>query len=473
MRTALAHRLVLFLACVAHGALAIPARAASAALWVNGLSGEFKRADLSLNKTGLFRQVPQGTICPWFPLPAGKSTFEVTGSANLNLTGDWEFPENTRVLFITHGKDKAASRTVVLPALPKPGFQVFNGVPDAMIQAGDKAGPAARPGFSLTIPPDGKAHLQFANGARWSIGMTAAARDAKDSAMILVLHQAKCDGAHDVMVSLVDSISGKSDEWMLGADGGREPKDISQGGFGALFTPAPDQPPPPFDPTAIDWTKVKSQIAWFNATPSNQSLSIGGMQVFRQLRAGSLAHFAPWPHGHYDGASQSNPGGQIGKASFSLDEAQRVVLVSISQINQPPRLVPVGAAGKPDDGTSTSRKKTSNIVRIMNGLPSGQLVLPARFDGAKLDSGSISPVVEVGAASAATGFPGRLLLATAAGKDLGIHPKSPDFVTRPGDWVLIVFLNASNPDALDYAWVDFAHGTLLTREDFSAKRAEE
>ena len=46
-------------------------------------------------------------------------------------------------------------------------------------------------------------------------------------------------------------------------------------------------------------------------------------------------------------------------------------------------------------------------------------------------------------------------------------------MTQPGDWVLLVFLNPSNPDALDYAWVNFTHGTLLTREDFNAKLPEE
>lgn len=471
MHNALARRLAFLIACIAGCTWTIAARAAPSILWINGLTGKFKRAELSLDKTTLYRQVPQGTICPWFRLPAGKATFEVTGSNNLNLTGDWEFPDNARVLFVTYGNEQAASRTVILPAVPKPGFQIFNAVPDAMIQAGANDGPAARAGFSLAIPPDGMARLLFADGAVWSIGLTASGPDDKDRSMFLTLHQAKCDGVHDVMASLIDTISGKSDEWMLGTSGGREPRDISQGGFRASFSPAPKQAPPPFDPVAIDWTKVKSQIAWFNATPHNQSLSIGGMMVFRKLRAGSLANFAPWPSGTYDCESHTNPGNRTGKTTFTLGETKRVVLISISQNNQKPRIIPIKSL--PGTTASASREKPKTIVRIMNGFPSGELVLPTRFEGAKLESGAISKPVDVDATTAATGFPDRLLLATPSGKGLSLQPKSPGFATQPGDWVLLVFLNPSNPDALDYAWANFSNGTLLTREDFSAKKPEE
>ena len=465
MHNAFARRLAFLIACTACGLSVMPAPAASAVLWINGLSGEFKRADFSLDQKTLFRQVPQGTICPWFPLPAAKASFEVTGAAGLNLTGDWEFPDNTRVLFITYGNQEAASRTLLLPANPKPGFQIFNAVPGAMVQAGENEGPAARAGFSLPVPNDGMARLSFPDGAAWSIRMTPPAPDAKDNSIFLVLHQAKCEGAHDLMASVVDSISGKFDEWMLVAGGGREARESSQGGFRASFTPAPIQPQPPFDAASIDWSQVKSQIAWFNATPHNQSLAIGGMMVFRQLRAGSLAHFAPWPQGRYDCESHTNPGDRIGKASFTLEDNKRVVLVSIGQVNQDPRLFAIEAAGG-----SGGNRKPANTLRIMNGLPVGELVLPIRFEGARIESGGISKAVSM---DPATPFTERVLLALAEGRDRSLQPKSPDFSAQPGDWVLIVFLNASDPDALDYAWVNFTTGTLIAREDLSAKKQEE
>jgi hypothetical protein len=465
MHNAFARRLAFLIACTACGISVTPAPAASAVLWVNGLSGEFKRADLSLDQKTLFRQVPQGTICPWFPLPAAKASFEVTGSAGLNLTGDWEFPDNSRVLFVTYGKEKAASRTLLLPSEPKPGFQVFNALPTAIIQTGENDGPAARAGFSLPIAPDGTARLSFADGAAWSIRMTPPAPDALQSSIFLVLHQAKCEGEHDVMIGVVDSVSGKSDEWMLVAGTGRDRRESSQGGFRAAFFPAPIQPQPPFDAASIDWSKVKSQIAWFNATPHNQSLAIGGMMVFRQLRAGSLAHFAPWPQGRYDCESHTNPGDRIGKASFTLDEDKRVVLVSIGRVNQDPRLFAIEAAA-----AAGSNRKPANTIRIMNGLPVGELVLPTRFEGARIESGGISKAVGM---DPATPFSERVLLALAEGRDRSLQPKSPDFSAQPGDWVLIIFLNASDPDALDYAWVNFTTGTLLAREDFSAKKQEE
>jgi hypothetical protein len=360
---------------------------------------------------------------------------------------------------------------VLLPAAPKPGFQVFNAVPEAVLQTKDDAGPAARCGFSLAIPPDGMARLLFPDGAVWSVGMSLPATDNKESSLFLTLHQAKCDGAHDVMASVVDSISGKTDEWMLIAGSGREPKELSQGGFRASFTPAPKVSPPPFDPVTIDWSKVKSQIAWFNATPHNQSLAIGGMMVFRQLRAGSLAHFAPWPSGTYECESHTNPGDRIGKASFTLDDAKRVVLISISQTNQKPRIIPIEAAAA--SPANSSREKPTTQIRILNGFPSGELLLPTRFEGAKLASGAISTPLNLDTSTALMDFPGRLLLTTPAGDHLSLTPKSPDFTTQAGDWVLLVFLSPTNPEAHDYAWVNFSTGTLLAREDLAVKKHEE
>jgi hypothetical protein len=317
------------------------------------------------------------------------------------------------------------------------------------------------------------ARLSFADGAAWSIRMTPPAPDALQSSVFLVLHQAKCEGEHDVMIGVVDSVSGKSDEWMLVAGAGRDPRESSQGGFRAAFSPAPVQPQPPFDAASIDWSKVKSQIAWFNATPHNQSLAIGGMMVFRQLRAGSLAHFAPWPQGRYDCESHTNPGDRIGKASFTLDEDKRVVLVSIGHLNQEPRVVPIQAAATAGQSSASGRKNPPTTIRIMNGLPVGELVLPTRFESARIQSGAISKTVNFDATAAAAGFTERLLLALPASRDRSLQPKSPNFNTQPGDWVLIVYINAADPEALDYAWVNFTTGTLLAREDLGAKVPEE
>lgn len=470
MHTALARRLAILISCTVFGILAVHAPAEPAILWINGLSGEFKRADLALDKTTVFRQIPQGTTCPWFSLPKGKATFEVSGSAGLNLTGDWEFPDTTKALFITYGKEIAASRTVVLPTEPTAGFQALNAVGDALLQAGDKDGPAARAGFSLPIRPDGTARLTFADGAVWSIGLKAAVPDDIGVALFITFHQAKCDGAHDLMASVVDGVSGKSDEWMLIAGSGRESKEISQGSFRATFTPAPTLPAPPFDAATIDWTKVKSQIAWFNATPHNQSLAIGGMTVFRQLRAGSLAQFAPWPSGTYDCESHTNPGNRMGKASFTLDPEKRIVLVSIGLLDQQPRVVPIAALATVGENSSSSRKNPPTTIRIMNGLPAGELVLSTRFEGARVESGGVSKAVNV---EPGVGFTDRVLLSLPESRDRSLQPKSPNFGTEPGDWVLIVYLNASDSEALDYAWVNFSTGTMLAREDLGAKPRDE
>ena len=294
-------------------------------------------------------------------------------------------------MLVSHGKEQHACRLVMLPDVRPGHSEWLNASDDGILEFAGDPGPAARPGFSLVADGARDLAFNFPDGARWVFTLARPDRTNADAPEQWYPRRppgrrrrpARCDAPH--------AVAGKIRIPRVAA--APPPPDAKSkrqrhGMISAVFQPPPVPAATAFDINAIDWTSVQSRLAWLNATSANQSLSISGHTVFRQIKAGSLAPFAPWPDGGFSCQSRANPGGLTGEHTFRLAKAGNAVLVSIARKNQSARLVHVHAIDSP--APRGGKKSVPARLRLLNAFPSGRLTLTTKDGPLTLDSGETS-----------------------------------------------------------------------------------
>jgi hypothetical protein len=204
-----------------------------------------------------------------------------------------------------------------------------------------------------------------------------------------------------------------------------------------------------FDPAAVDWSKVKSRVCWFNGYQTREGLNFAcnGTVVFQREPSGALSGFVKWPAGKWEISVSGLRSGELGKFPLVVGERAKVFVLTTGAKGQALRSLVMASDLKAPVRLAR--------VRVVNGFPAGTLRQAAGPDAPR--PSAITPA-ECGAVlPTEDGWFGGATYAHSGGLQV-VLPRSRLPV---GDWLAVCHLDHETGASALVTWVEIGSGRVV------------
>lgn len=423
--------------------------------WIHLGTIEAGLVNLAIDEKVAYRNMPPDKSTSWGNVPAGFHKFQIGSEKNPGASFELEITPEQKVVIVSVSDKNGdiQSRTVVLDAPEGEGF-VLNALHNSMMSLPETENKVIfGKGFRIPITKV-KTTIEFSDveGLKGGLDFACMGDEPKSSYMAILSSD---DGGkpqlsvlrdHDSLFETSNTHIEIPNELLASV---RIISERTVLGGGA------------FDPSAINWEEVESQIFWLNLMIGREPcrLEIGGFPAMRRMPSGRGSGFVKWPAGEWETSVVGESSNEkLDTSNFSLSSKSSIGLISSGGGKYPARLLTLEGRSR-----EKSSKAAKPQIRFINALPVGIIrsVIPYKPKSLILtmQPGEITEAVKL----EKNGFPGAALdlsLDKVKNQKISIIPPMPS--VSSGDWVVIIHLDQESFSAPVLTWVEMDKGAITT-----------
>jgi len=430
-----------------------PSLSAASLRWIHLGTIDAGLVSLAIDGKIAYRKMPPGKATPWSNVLPGLRNLQIGSENNPGATFELEITKDQRITIVSVS-DKSGdlqSRTFGVDT-PKGEVFVLNMLPSAMMGLPEIQQKVIF-GKGFWLPKD-KAKttviLADSEGFQGEVDFSRLGDSPRDS--FLAILSSDDDGKpnlailrdRDSLFEISDESIDIPDELVAVVRIVSEGNVVGAGGF---------------DPMAVKWEEVESQIFWLNLAIDRDPcrLEIRGFPAMRRMPSGRGSGFVKWPAGEWKTdivAERTNE--KLASDNFSLSANASMGLISSGGGKYPHRLLTLEGRSREESGSPAKSQ-----IRFVNALPDGVLRSVVQYDPKPvtitLDPGEIGDVLPL----VKGGFPGATLdftLGATKNQMVGKIPPMPSL--PPGDWVVVIHLDQESFAAPVLTWVEMDKGAI-------------